>query len=153
MAKVYFGCSMRGGHGNASREELALIADAIEQLGHELVSRHQVQEGVIEKESKLGSMKIHDRDYNWLQDAGIGIFEVSNPSLGVGAEISDMVQLGKPVLCIFKKGLENQVSAYILGKKGSRFTKAAFEAKSYGNLDEAKNAIKEFLEKTTIAGI
>lgn len=84
MTKIFFGCSMRGGYANASREELVKLRNSIEELGLELVSRHQLKEGIFEEENKLASEEIHDRDYNWLREADAGIFEISNPSLGTG---------------------------------------------------------------------
>ena len=147
MTKVFFGCSMRGGYANAGREELLKLRDIIEQLGHELISNHQLREKIIRKEIKLATEEIHDRDFEWLKDADVGIFEISNPSLGVGSEISDMVHLGKPILCLFKKKLGDSVSAYIRGKQGSKFVKTAFEHHGYGTLAEAKDFIKAFAEK------
>ena len=105
MTSVFFGCSMRGGYPNASRKELRGMVDLIEGLGHAIVSRHQTESDWTVKESTLSDTEIHDRDYEWLVECEAGVFEISNPSLGVGAEISDLLHLGKPVLCLFKKGL------------------------------------------------
>jgi len=145
MARVYFGCAMRGGRPNAGREELAALVKTIEGLGHEIASKHMVQEGIAEEEIKRSNTEIHDRDYDWLKDSDVGIFEISNASLGVGSEISDMLHLEKPVLCLFKKGLENSVSAYVRGKQGSKFVKGQIECRSYKSLDEAKAIIERFL--------
>ena len=146
MVKIFFGCSMRGGYDLVSREELAKFPDMIEELGHELPSRHQTESGVIHEENKLTKTEIHDRDYKWEIESDIGVFEISNPSLGVGGEISDMIHLGKPVLCLFKKGLGDQVSAYTQGKQGSCYVKGVFECYSYETLDEAKEIIKKFVD-------
>lgn len=145
MAKIFFGCSMRGGQETVSREDLAKFRSVIEELGHELASKHQTQEGIIEKENNLTKLQIHDRDYEWIIGSDIGVFEISNPSLGVGAEISDMVKLEKPVLCLFKKGLKERVSAYIQGKYGSRFVNSPFEVYEYESLVDAKEKIKAFI--------
>jgi hypothetical protein len=145
MAKIFFGCSMLGGHDRVSRNELARIPDIIEGLGHELASRHQTQPGITKEEDKRGKTEIHDRDYAWEKESDMGIFEISNPSLGVGGEISDMVHMGKPVLCIFKRGLEKTVSNYIQGKQGSRFVKTPFEFHAYETLEGLKEKIREFV--------
>ena len=101
MVKVFFGCSMRGGYGSVSKSDLAKIPDIIEGLGYELASRHQTGEW---KQSEASQTKtgIHDRDYTWEIESDCGVFEISNPSLGVGGEISDMIGLKKPVLCLFR---------------------------------------------------
>lgn len=146
MVKVFFGCSMRGGYGVIDKTELAKLPDVIEELGYLLMSRHQTGDWQ-NSEAKLTNTDIHDRDYNWILGADCGIFEISNPSLGVGGEISDLVNLGKPILCLFKKGLEEQVSAYTLGKQGSKFIKTPYECHDYDSLKTAKEIIKTFVEK------
>jgi len=148
MVKVFFGCSMRGGQGVVNSEELAKFPDAIEALGFELASRHQTKAGIIQEENKLTKTHIHDRDYKWVTESDFGVFEISNPSLGVGAEISDLIHLGKPVLCLYKKGLEEKVSAYILGKMGSKYIQPPFECYAYQDLEDAKEKIKQFAKKS-----
>jgi nucleoside 2-deoxyribosyltransferase len=147
MGKIFFGCSMRGGYSQVSKEDLIKIRKIIQELGYNLISEHQTQNNIIEKENQLSREEIHDRDYEWLKQADVGIFEVSNPSLGVGGEIADMVHLKKPVLCLFKKGLENSVSAYILGKKNSSYISIPFEYYAYEGAEEVKDVVKKFMEK------
>ena len=147
MTSVFFGCSMRGGYPNASREELQEIVDLIEGLGHAIVSRHQTEGDWSIKEARLSDTEIHDRDYEWLVKCEAGVFEISNPSLGVGAEISDLLRLGKPVLCLYKQVLEGSVSAYVRGKMGSRHVKTPFECRSYGSMAQAAEIIQDFLER------
>jgi len=144
--KVFFGCSMRGGHTATSQEELTKLSDTIEELGCKLVSKHQTQVGIVQKEDKLATFQIHDRDYRWETKSDIGIFEISNPSLGVGGEISDMIYQRKPVLCLFKKGLDKSISAYTRGKQGSQFVNTPFECHAYKTMKDAKQKIILFIE-------
>jgi len=137
---------MRGGQGIVNSEDLAKFPDLIESLGFELASRHQTKTRIIQEENKLTKTHIHDRDYKWAIKSDAGVFEISNPSLGVGGEISDMAHLGKPILCLFKKGLEENVSAYILGKMGSQYVKPPFECYAYQSVDDAKEKIRQFIE-------
>lgn len=146
MHKIFFGCSIRGGTTVVSREELARLPDIIEELGYTLASRHQTQAGIIERENEHTKTAIHDRDYKWETESDVGVFEISNPSLGVGGEISDMVNMGKPVLCLFRAGLENAVSAYVLGKMGSQYVRTTFECYAYQTLADARDKIKQFVE-------
>jgi nucleoside 2-deoxyribosyltransferase len=147
MAKAFFGCAMRVGYPNAGRQDLLEVRNAIEELGYELVSKHQLEEGIVEREHLNSPKYVHDRDYQWLREADLAVFEISNPSTGAGAEISDMIHLEKPVLCLFRKEAEEMASYYIRGKKGSGFVKSAFECQAYGTAAEAKQLIKEFAEK------
>ncbi len=147
MVTLHFGCSMRGGYSLVSREQLARFPVLIQSLGHKLATNHQTSYNWAEIESGMDYIYIHDRDYEGLRKSLVGIFEISNPSLGVGSEISDMMQLGKPVMCLIKRGLESHVSAYIQGKKGSKFVKTPFECHEYDDLEHAKELIKTFVDK------
>lgn len=129
---------MRGGYGRVAQAELRKIPDIIEGLGLEVISRHQTRADFIENESRLTEQQIHDRDYRWLQEADLVIAEITNPSLGVGAEIADAVQLGIPVLAIYKKDFESQISAYIRGKTG-------VVCRAYADYAELKEIINEFV--------
>lgn len=144
-ATVYFGCSMLGGYSHVTREELAEFPRVIAELGHRLATDHQTQPGILEKESRLDEAYIHDRDYQWMVESDLGVFEISNPSLGVGGEIADMIHLGKPVLLLFKRGLEQKVSAYIRGKRGSRFVKSPVACAAYQDMIEAGDLIRKFI--------
>ena len=42
-------------------------------------------------------VEIHDRDMNWITQSDIFVAEVSNPSLGVGYEISAAISLNKKI--------------------------------------------------------
>ncbi len=143
--RVAWGCSMRGGYKSVSKEDVAKIPEVIKELGYELASEHQVQSGIIEQENQRKPSEIHDRDYDWLSTSRVGIFEISNPSLGVGGEIADMVHLGKPVLCLYCVP-ETQVSAYIRGLEGTRVIPNVTICRKYGNLDQARQIIMEFMK-------
>jgi len=143
---VYFGCSMLGGYAAVSREEIARLHQRIAELGYRLASDHQTQPGVLEREAKMGTVFIHDRDYQWLLDSDVGVFEISNPSLGVGSEISDMIYSRKPVLMLFKYGLQDKISSYIRGKVGSKYVSCPIECYAYNDLKDAENKIRAFID-------
>ena len=57
--------------------------------------------------NQLGSrrehrLSMHDRDVALLTMCDVMVAEVTHPSLGVGYEIGRAVELGKPVLCLFR---------------------------------------------------
>jgi len=147
---VYFGCSMLGGYAAVSREEIARLQKRIAELGFGLASDHQTQPGVLEQEAKLEPSLIHDRDYRWLLDSDVGVFEISNPSLGVGSEISDMIYAGKPVLMLFKRGLQDNISSYIRGKVGSKYVSCPIECHAYTDLNDAGARIRAFIAANCI---
>ena len=139
IRRVFFSCSMRGGYSRVKQAELREIPDIIEELGLELISRHQTQVNFLERESRLTEQQIHDRDYRWLEEADLVIAEITNPSLGVGAEIADAVHLKIPVLAVYKREYENQISAYIRGKTG-------VVCRAYSDHGELKEVIQEFVQ-------
>jgi len=149
MVKVFFGCSMRGGYDLVSKDELSKIQDIIEELGYKLTTRHQTQKGIMKREAKLTFKQIHDRDYKWIMESDIGIFEITNPSTGTGGEIADMTHLRKPILILFKKDKNFKVSSYIRGKQNSMYIKTSFEFYAYKNLEDVKRKIKQFVEKNS----
>jgi 2'-deoxynucleoside 5'-phosphate N-hydrolase len=149
MAKVFFGCSMRGGFSNVRQDYLREIPELIESLGHELVSKHQVSATFDKDESPLTEVQIHDRDVRFLLDADYVIAEISNPSLGVGGEISDACWYEKPVLCIYQEALSNSISAYIRGMAGSEFTPKLKEV-SYKDLKDLKEKIIKFISENPV---
>lgn len=147
MASIFFGCSMRGGREFVSRPDLAEIANIIEALGHRLVTHHQTKPGILAEEDAHTKTFIHDREYRRLQTADAGIFEISNPSLGVGAEISDMIAMKKPVLCLYRKDLYDMVSAHILGKEGSAFITTPYECYGYESSEGIRRKVEAFIKK------
>ncbi len=130
---------MRGGYSRVTQAELRKIPDMIEELGFELISRHQTQEDFIRSESRLTERQIHDRDYRWLVDADSVIAEITNPSLGVGAEIADAIHLEIPVLAVYKREYDDQISAYIRGKAG-------VVCRAYSDHEGLKEVIRAFLQ-------
>jgi nucleoside 2-deoxyribosyltransferase len=136
--KVFFSCSMSGGYGRLAQDELRKIPDIIEELGMVVISKHQTDENFVENESTLTEKGIHDRDYQWLQDADLVIAEITNPSLGVGAEIADAVNLDIPVLCVYKREYEHLTSSYIRGKAG-------VVCRAYSYYGELRDIIREFV--------
>lgn len=110
---IYFGGSIRGG-----REDAALYAsiiDFLRELGTVLTEHVGSLADVPEGEERLTNRQIHDRDMGWLVESDIMIAEVTVPSLGVGYEIGRAVELGKPVLCLFRPAAGRSLSAMIAG--------------------------------------
>lgn len=136
---------MRGWYANVPQEELAEIPEIIEDCWAMLTGRYQIQVWWEKSEANVRKREIHDREYERLSSAEAGIFEISNPSLGVGAEISDMLHQDKPILLIYKYGLLHSISAYILGKQGSEYMDGQVITKAYKHHEELKEIITEFI--------
>ena len=85
---------------------------------------------------------IHARDYAWLEGCDVLIAEISNASLGVGAEISDAVHMKKPVLVLYQLP-EDKISAYIRGKLENY---PMGRHAQYRDLDDLKRITKDFID-------
>ena len=140
--KVFFACSMRGGYGTVGLEFLKKIPTALEELDLELMSKHQTQDNIISSEDQISTISIHNRDYEWIEGCDLMIAEITNPSLGVGAEISDAIYLGKPVLGLYQTD-ENKISAYIRGKLE---TYPKGHHAQYQDLDDLKTIVRDFID-------
>jgi 2'-deoxynucleoside 5'-phosphate N-hydrolase len=136
MNKIYFACSIRGG-----REDAKTYAALV---GH--IQARAVVLTEIFADGKLTSQgmskpsnDIWRTDTDWIKEADAVIAEVTNPSLGVGYEISLAETLGKPVLALFRNDSDKKLSAMIEGAPGVTVV-------NYSELSSAVHAINQFLE-------
>ena len=101
MIRIYFAGSIRGGRKLA--EIYRELIDMLRMHG-EVYTEHVGNEEALRRDDvKYSDRFIHDRDLEWLRNSDMVIAEVTVPSLGVGYEIARAIELGKPVLCLFKK--------------------------------------------------
>ena len=132
---IYFCGSIRGG-----RDLASTYAEMIAMLGSygRVLTEHLGSDEVIEaKDRVLSDKEIHDRDLQWIVESDMLVAEVTVPSLGVGYEIGRAIEMGKPVLCLFKQGSEYTISAMIAGSD-------KVEMKYYQSLEEVKDLFEAF---------
>jgi nucleoside 2-deoxyribosyltransferase len=134
--KIYFAGSIRGG-----RDDTALyrrIITLLSQYG-KVLTEHIGCEGLPPTgEKNLSDEAIYTRDMAWLAAADVVIAEVTTPSHGVGYEIAQAEALGKPVLCLYRRGSGRQLSAMLAGNP-------ALRCESYENMGELEAAMERFL--------
>ena len=120
--KIYFSGSISGG-----RDHEAIYQHVVARLqaqGHHVLSAHVADPLALEAEKDLPPREVFERDTNWVKDCEAMIAEVSAPSLGVGYEYALAVQLGKPVLCVYRSGV--RLSKMISGNPASNLAVAAY---------------------------
>jgi len=135
--KIYFAGSIRGGRDDS--QKYFEIINHLKSYGH-VLTEHVGDKSINELgEQCLSSEEIYIRDSKWLEEADIVIGDTSIPSLGVGYEIAKAENLGKKILCVFKK-LEKgkEISAMIKGNK-------SITLKEYDNLVELFKIIDDFI--------
>lgn len=136
--KVYFACSIRGG-GDTSN--YITILNAIKAAGGDVLSEIFVHDAINLGGSPLPPDQIYVRDISMINDADVVIAEVSNPSLGVGYELAYAEKLGRPILCLFNKDSNGNLSAMISGN--------SYNTISRYDRNSIDSAITGFLTATT----
>ena len=138
--KIYFSGSISGG-----REHEAIYQHLVAHLqaqGQHVLSAHVADPVALEAEKDLPPREVFERDSNWVKECEAMVAEVSTPSLGVGYEYGLAVQLGKPVLCVYRSGA--RLSKMITGNPAPNLTVAA-----YSDLTELVERIDAFLHNLT----
>lgn len=134
--KIYFAASIRGG--GIDLETCRILVSHLKRYGN-VFTEHICREagGTDDRDP---DEEIYKRDIRWLRASDVVVAEVSVPSLGVGYEIGKAEEWGIRVLCLYRKGSRNRLSAMIEGNRG-------IAVKEYVEVDEALAFIEEFLTK------
>ncbi|MDF1573813.1 MAG: nucleoside 2-deoxyribosyltransferase [Bacteroidales bacterium] len=132
---IYFCGSIRGGRNLA--ETYAVMIEMLGSYGKVLTEHLGSNEEIESKDRILSDKEIHDRDLQWIVNSDLLVAEVTVPSLGVGYEIGRAIEMGKPVLCLFKQDSGYTLSAMI---SGSDQVKMEY----YQSLDEVKELFQAF---------
>ena len=134
--KIYFAGSIRGGRKDAKLYNQ--IIGHLKTIG-KVLTEHIGNTNLSHLGEQSDKQYIHDRDLKWITECDIMIAEVSTPSLGIGYKIKDAITKNKKILCLYHPQENKKLSAMIDGSPN-------ITNKSYANLDQAKQAINEFLE-------
>ena len=124
--KIYFSGSISGGRAHEAIYQ-HLVAH-LQAQGHTVLSAHVADPVALEAEKDLPPREVFERDSNWVKECEAMVAEVSTPSLGVGYEYGLAVQLGKPVLCVYRSGV--RLSKMISGNPAPNLTVAAYSSES-----------------------
>jgi len=136
--KIYFSGSIRGG-----RNDAQWYHDLIEYLKTfgKVLTEHIGRIDLVD-EREIPPCQIHDRDLTWLKTSDVVIAEVTTPSLGVGYELGRAVEMGKPILCLYRNSEDKRLSGMISGSPG-------IISVVYEDIEEAKTWIAGFLGSMT----
>lgn len=114
MMKIYFGFTVAGNRASldAARRFVALL----EELGHQVLTRHLLEDGVREADGTLGPRVVYERDLAWLRECDLFIGEVSGSSFGIGFEAGYLLgATNKKVLLLYSTDVESGISLMIRG--------------------------------------
>jgi nucleoside 2-deoxyribosyltransferase len=138
--KIYFSGAI-----SAGRDNLPIYQHIVQRLqaqGHTVLSAHVADPQVLDREKDVPPRTVFDRDVAWVEECDVMIAEVSTPSTGVGYEYGYAIQLGKPVLCVYRSAQSVRMTKMILGNPASNLKIAV-----YSNEDELDRAVDEFVFK------
>lgn len=135
--KIYFACAIVGGR--QDEDTYQRIVQALLEDGHEVpTAANAGLKCIWGLETQLEPKTVYSRDIAWINDCDVLVAEISTPSHGVGYEISYALERGKPVLCIWRKGV--RVSKMITGN-----TMPGLELAEYENVSDAIERVRSFI--------
>jgi nucleoside 2-deoxyribosyltransferase len=115
--KIYLACTVRGDRGAVGIARA--LADAIEGMGHTVLTRHLLTENPDGDEDRLTERAVYERDLKWLEAADVLIAEASGSSYGVGFEVGYVLgrsaQTHQRVLLLYDADRRSRVSRLIVG--------------------------------------
>jgi 2'-deoxynucleoside 5'-phosphate N-hydrolase len=112
--KIYFGFTVAGDRSsvNAARR----IVRVLEEKGHDVLTKHLVQDDAWESDRRISAQDVFARDMRWLQECDCFMAEVSGSSFGLGFETGYLLaSTSKKVVLFYRRDLEKKVSLLITG--------------------------------------
>jgi len=112
--KIYFGFTVAG---DRFRVEVARrMVERLEELGHEVLTRHLVDEDARTQDRLLGPQAVYERDMAWLRECDLFITEASGSSFGVGFEAGYLLgAAAAKVIIFYDRDFADKISFLITG--------------------------------------
>jgi hypothetical protein len=145
--KIYFGFTVAG---DRSTIEIARrVVQVLEELGHEVLTRHLVSDNAWEADRSIGPRDIYRRDMAWLEECQLFVAEVSGSSFGIGFEAGYVLgATDKNVVLLYRRDLEKKISLLITGNTHPNCTLVP-----YTNIEEVEASVAEHCPRgSVIAG-
>ncbi len=138
--KIYFGFTVAG---NRSAIETARrVVQLLEEAGHEVLTRHLVNDDAWAADRQITPREIYLRDMNWLRACDLFIAEVSGSSFGIGFETGYLLGSSqKRALLFYRREVEKNISLLITGNAHPNCTLVP-----YNDAGEVENYIEEALK-------
>jgi nucleoside 2-deoxyribosyltransferase len=125
--KVYFGFTVAGDR--SSLEAARLMVKWLEDLGHEVLTRHLVGAEARAADRLLGAEAVFRRDMAWLQECDLFIAEVSGSSFGVGFEAGYLLgSTSKKAILFYDRAVRERMSLLITGNTHPNCTVIAYSS-------------------------
>jgi nucleoside 2-deoxyribosyltransferase len=112
--KIYFGVTVAGDR--SAIDTARKVVQLLEQLGHEVLTRHLVDDNAWESDRSISARDVYRRDMAWLEQCELFIAEVSGSSFGLGFETGFLLgATNKRVVLLYRREVEQRISLLISG--------------------------------------
>ena len=112
--KIYFGFTVAGNR--SSLEAARKIVELVVQMGHEVLTRHLVEDNAWEADRLITPKEVYLRDMKWLEQCDLFMAEVSGSSFGLGFETGYLLgATTKKVVLFYRRDVETKISLLITG--------------------------------------
>src|SRR5271155_3987048 len=112
--KIYFGFTVAGDR--SSIETARKIIQCLQTAGHEVLTRHLVEENAWEADRRITPQEIYIRDMKWLNECDVLVAEVSGSSFGLGFEAGYLLGSStKRVILLYRSEVAGKISLLITG--------------------------------------
>jgi 2'-deoxynucleoside 5'-phosphate N-hydrolase len=119
--KIYFGFTVAGDRSSIATAKA--IVELLEAMGHEVLTRHLVQDDAWETDRLITPQQVYERDMKWLQECDLFMAEVSGSSFGLGFETGYLLgTTGKQAVLFYRREVESKISLLIIGNSHPRCT-------------------------------
>jgi hypothetical protein len=112
--KIYFGFTVAGDRSTV--ETARSMVQKLEDLGHEVLTRHLVNDGARAADRLLGPQAVYQRDMAWLRQCDMFIAEVSGSSFGLGFEVGYLLGGStRKAILFYSLNVRDKISFLITG--------------------------------------
>lgn len=112
--KIYFGFTVAGDR--SSVEVARRMVEVLEAMGHEVLTRHLVNDNASQMDRSITPQAVYERDMNWLRQCDIFIAEVSGSSFGLGYETGHVLAASnKRAVLFYRRDAAARISLLITG--------------------------------------
>lgn len=125
--KIYFGFTVAGDRSSIGAARR--VVELLESLGHDVLTRHLVDDDAWEADRRISAQDVYRRDLAWLEQCELFIAEVSGSSFGLGFETGYLLgATNKRVILLYRRELEQKVSLLIRGNSHANCTLVPYAA-------------------------
>lgn len=114
---IYLACTVRGDRGAV--EALRTLVERLESEGHDVLTKHLLEDNVETSEAALNETAVYERDIRWLDACDLLIADASGSSYGVGFEVGYV--LGRSdasrqrVILLYRADRRDRISRLVSG--------------------------------------